>query len=182
MARTPPPSRRNNARRPRSRSPHPGEQGQSILIEQQASLHRLVSKQQRGGDTQSNFLIRPFSRSSSGTSLRSFGSSNNGTSDQLPLLQEQTTYGSSSLTEKTLRFQVVVWYIGKLDVVTGSLPMTFRVTLFWNDDSNTINNNSGSMDTMDTMTEEDTKPSSTAATKIRNGCHGGEHQQLCLSM
>ena len=33
----------------------------------------------------------------------------------------------------TIRFQVVVWNIGKLDVVTGSVPMTFRVTLFWND-------------------------------------------------
>ena len=33
----------------------------------------------------------------------------------------------------TIRFQVVVWNIGKLDVVTGSVPMTFRVSLFWND-------------------------------------------------
>jgi len=33
----------------------------------------------------------------------------------------------------TIRFQVVVWNIGKLDVVSASVPMTFRVTLFWND-------------------------------------------------
>jgi hypothetical protein len=36
-------------------------------------------------------------------------------------------------TPRTIRFQVVMWNIGKLDVVTGSVPMTFRVSLFWND-------------------------------------------------
>ena len=54
--------------------------------------------------------------------------------------QHHILYGSSSSLRgpppeevKTIRFQVVVWNVGKLDVVTGSVPMTFRVSLFWND-------------------------------------------------
>ena len=39
----------------------------------------------------------------------------------------------SSAAMNTIRFQVVVWYVGKLDVVEGRVPVTFRVTLFWND-------------------------------------------------
>lgn len=33
----------------------------------------------------------------------------------------------------TIRFQVILCNIGKLDVATGSVPMTFRVSLFWED-------------------------------------------------
>jgi hypothetical protein len=50
---------------------------------------------------------------------------------------ERLLYGSNRSPipqqQRTIRFQVVVWNIGKLDVVTGSVPMTFRVSLFWND-------------------------------------------------
>jgi hypothetical protein len=56
--------------------------------------------------------------------------------DSMPLLRENRAYGAingSAETVRTIRFQVLIWYIGKLDVVTGSVPMTFRVTLFWND-------------------------------------------------
>jgi hypothetical protein len=38
-----------------------------------------------------------------------------------------------SNTACVIRFQVVIWNIGKLDVVSGSVTMTFRVSLFWND-------------------------------------------------
>jgi hypothetical protein len=31
-----------------------------------------------------------------------------------------------------IRFQVVIWNVGQLDVVAGTVPMTFRVSLFWN--------------------------------------------------
>ena len=37
--------------------------------------------------------------------------------------------------KRTIRFQVVVWYVGQMDMVQGRVPMTFRVTLFWNDHS-----------------------------------------------
>lgn len=38
-----------------------------------------------------------------------------------------------SQRKQTIRFQVVVWYIGQIDMVQGRVPMTFRVTIFWND-------------------------------------------------
>ena len=50
---------------------------------------------------------------------------------------EHHTYGSSSSrirdvsSHKHVRFQVVVWYVGPIDVVLGLVPMKFRVTLFW---------------------------------------------------
>jgi hypothetical protein len=54
--------------------------------------------------------------------------------DSMPLVRENRSYGAiHESADKTIRFQVLIWYIGKLDVVTGSVPMTFRVTLFWND-------------------------------------------------
>jgi hypothetical protein len=41
---------------------------------------------------------------------------------------------SSALRPKqSIRFQVVVWYVGQIDMVQGRVPMTFRVTIFWND-------------------------------------------------
>lgn len=49
---------------------------------------------------------------------------------------DKLTSSSSVASDKnvrTIRFQVVVWNIGKLDVVAGTVPMTFRVSLFWND-------------------------------------------------
>eukprot|EP00522_Entomoneis_paludosa_P008998 CAMPEP_0172455744 /NCGR_PEP_ID=MMETSP1065-20121228/12219_1 /TAXON_ID=265537 /ORGANISM="Amphiprora paludosa, Strain CCMP125" /LENGTH=460 /DNA_ID=CAMNT_0013208215 /DNA_START=133 /DNA_END=1512 /DNA_ORIENTATION=+ len=35
---------------------------------------------------------------------------------------------------RTIRCQVVVWYVGHVDVVQSHVMMRFRVTLFWNDD------------------------------------------------
>uniref|UniRef100_A0A8J9X1G5 Uncharacterized protein n=1 Tax=Phaeodactylum tricornutum TaxID=2850 RepID=A0A8J9X1G5_PHATR len=32
----------------------------------------------------------------------------------------------------TIRFQVIVWYVGKIDMVEGRVPITFRVTIYWN--------------------------------------------------
>jgi hypothetical protein len=72
-------------------------------------------------------MVRPMGKSMSSISL---------SSDSMPLLRENRAYGSTSASAeivRTIRFQVLIWYIGKLDVVTGSVPMTFRVTLFWND-------------------------------------------------
>ena len=47
------------------------------------------------------------------------------------------SFRSSPRTVQTangIRFQVVLWYVGAVDVVLGHVPMRFRVTLFWNDD------------------------------------------------
>merc|ERR1712194_202377 len=44
-------------------------------------------------------------------------------------------YNSTSgfLTVKTIRCQVVVWNIGKPNVLTSRVPVKFRLTLFWNE-------------------------------------------------
>jgi hypothetical protein len=40
--------------------------------------------------------------------------------------------GNSSVYN-SIRFQVLVWSVGALDVVQGRVPVTFRLTMFWND-------------------------------------------------
>jgi len=39
-------------------------------------------------------------------------------------------YGSS-LSQRLVRFQVVVWYVGPIDVVLGLVSIKFRVTIYW---------------------------------------------------
>jgi hypothetical protein len=68
----------------------------------------------------------------------------NGSNDSLTPLWKpvQNYYSSIQYTPqiaapyelKTIRFQVVIWYVGKIDVVQGRVPATFRVTMFWNAD------------------------------------------------
>jgi len=40
---------------------------------------------------------------------------------------------SSKKPKESIRFQVVVWDVGPVDVALGRVPMTFRVTMFWED-------------------------------------------------
>lgn len=47
---------------------------------------------------------------------------------------------SSSSSQKTIRFQVVVWYVGKPDEVLGKVEMKFRVTIFWNNTDSSDDN------------------------------------------
>ncbi|KAL7530287.1 hypothetical protein ACHAXR_003405 [Thalassiosira sp. AJA248-18] len=47
------------------------------------------------------------------------------------------TNNRSIIKKKTIRFQVVIWHIGTIDVQTGHVKMRFRLTLFWNDDNTT---------------------------------------------
>jgi hypothetical protein len=65
--------------------------------------------------------------------------------------------GAAGIAVNTVRFQVVVWNIGTLDVVAGTVPMTFRISLFWNDISN--NNSSGDLgaggEEDDALTQDD---------------------------
>jgi len=40
---------------------------------------------------------------------------------------------AKNVPRKSIRFQVVIWHIGTIDVQTGHVKMRFRLTLFWND-------------------------------------------------
>ena len=112
------------------------EQGQSYFIERQNSIHHNLSKMNNipgmvSQDGSVSFL--PMSRSGSiNNSLRSLPEARS-----LLNSEHRPVYGQSlspvSMITNTIRFQVVIWNIGKLDVVSGSVPMTFRVSLFWND-------------------------------------------------
>lgn len=57
----------------------------------------------------------------------------NGSSKTLPY--GTNTWGVPEKLVKTLRFQVLVWHVGALDVIQGQVVMKFRVSLFWNDDT-----------------------------------------------
>mmetsp|Transcript_7392 Transcript_7392/g.16758 ORF Transcript_7392/g.16758 Transcript_7392/m.16758 type:complete len:465 (-) Transcript_7392:136-1530(-) len=56
-----------------------------------------------------------------------YGSANNHVNGNGPLLS------SGAKVLKSIRFQVVIWHIGTIDVQTGFINMRFRLTLFWND-------------------------------------------------
>jgi len=75
-------------------------------------------------------LLKPLSQSQ--TSLSGMTRS----SSWLLALSGAEQYGSMDdflQNRYKIRFQVVVWYVGKIDVAEGKVPMTFRVTMFWND-------------------------------------------------
>lgn len=55
--------------------------------------------------------------------------------DSIPLIQcynNGFVDSTRNQLQKTIRFQVVVWHIGQIDMVQGRVPITFRVTIFWN--------------------------------------------------
>jgi hypothetical protein len=72
-----------------------------------------------------------------------------------PILQPRTPppqiLQSNNNQINTIRVQVVIWNIGKLDVVTGAVPMTFRVSLFWNDSSMAQNSSEETLDDNNTL-------------------------------
>jgi len=45
----------------------------------------------------------------------------------------ESEYGSNDTRNhnRSVRFQVVVWYIGPIDVVLGLVKMKFRVSIYW---------------------------------------------------
>ena len=56
-----------------------------------------------------------------------------GTSRMVPrALSGKQSPDHKDLTGGSVRFQVVVWYIGPIDVVLGLVTMKFRITIFWN--------------------------------------------------
>lgn len=127
------------------------EYGQSFIIRRNESLHNfqayMKKSDQRG---ESAPLLAPAGQNGK-RPLAVFNNSNN------------NYYSSSSSTapsltpppvelpvESSLRFQVVVWNIGKLDVIEGRVPMTFRVTMFWNDITS-VRANSSPLDDNESM-------------------------------
>jgi len=72
-----------------------------------------------------------------------FVNSNGGTPTNM-LTPSPLPYTSRLAPLRSIRFQVVVWYVGPVDVVLGRVNMKFRVTLFWNDEGSagdTLNDN-----------------------------------------
>ena len=61
-----------------------------------------------------------------------------GLDDQTSSVLSLRSYGSLCLgdsfadSNRSIRFQVVVWYVGRPDEVLGRVEMKFRVTVFWN--------------------------------------------------
>jgi len=97
------------------------EHGQNFIIRRNESLHSLRYKQQ-------NHLNVGEVSSLLGPRTASYNSQISGSaSDSMPVLLSPGESASG------IRFQVVLWNVGKLDVVEARVPVTFRVSLFWND-------------------------------------------------
>jgi hypothetical protein len=70
-------------------------------------------------------------------------------SKSIPSILEVKQYGARSHDKiRTIRFQVVVWYVGSVDVVRGQVPMTFRLSVFWNAD---LDDDDGLLDEADSV-------------------------------
>ena len=78
--------------------------GPSFIMEQCTNAHKKIR------DTENGIL-----RASSANGLHRYGS-------------------FSTAHEKCIRFQVIIWSAGPVDVLNGRVTMKFRVTLFWNSD------------------------------------------------
>jgi hypothetical protein len=73
-----------------------------------------------------------------------------------PLVGKQETYGthrkstkmkSIRFQDESIRFQVVIWYVGPVNVQIGQVSMRFRITLFWNDKRTRNNGEAGKFTT-----------------------------------
>lgn len=59
---------------------------------------------------------------------------NNGSFNKLYPYGSNRWYVPEKLVN-TIRFQVLVWHIGRLDVIQGQVSMKFRITIFWNEEN-----------------------------------------------
>lgn len=101
-------------------SPGCVEHGQTLIIDDNLSAHEQRNKQK-------SILKRSGSFNEQAPLLRK--------SMSIPSILEVKQYGARSLDKiRIIRFQVVVWYVGSVDVVRGQVPMTFRLSIFWNAD------------------------------------------------
>jgi hypothetical protein len=120
-----------------------GAYGPTIILERNLSKHRDLNRFDGGeslprsgsANSATNSEGAPLLKRSSSSMYNSMGQR----STSIPSILEH--YGlpdgrqssALGLDDQTIRFQIVVWYIGKVDVVQGRVPMTFRITMFWND-------------------------------------------------
>ena len=73
-----------------------------------------------------------------GSSLESLEVDNQGVENGYGFYNTFSSRPSSPKTvqfSQSIRFQVLIWNVGALDVVQHRVPVTFRVTIFWNDPS-----------------------------------------------
>lgn len=99
------------------------EHGQTLIIDDNLSQHRRSEQRNKAR----SILKKSSSFSESAPLLRR--------SSSVPSILEVKEYGARSQDRiRTIRFQVVVWYVGTVDVVQGKVPMTFRISIFWNAD------------------------------------------------
>lgn len=99
------------------------EHGQTLIIDDNLSQHRRIEQRNK-----KRGILKKSSSFSESTPLMRRSSS-------VPSILEVKEYGARSQDKiRTIRFQVVVWYVGQVDVVQGKVPMTFRLSIFWNTD------------------------------------------------
>lgn len=139
---------------------------QKTILERNRSVHRALNKLGKTG-------IRRSSSCNSGHSGESDGIVNHTQpgnnsllheTDQCPLIRSVLSPSGNSIPsileyynngfmdstrglQNTIRFQVVVWHVGQVDTVQGCVPVTFRVTTFWNalsDELDTADNDTAS--------------------------------------
>ena len=127
---------------------------QNQIMEQNFQQHQLAASKKKGSGMHANLnaaahssFRRNNSASSDTASVNTpllLGSSSRpnsipssleyygGNPHQAPQ-QQSPPQSPTFTTERNIRFQVVVWYIGTIDMIQGRVPVTFRITLFWND-------------------------------------------------
>lgn len=101
------------------------EHAQTLVLDQNNEFH---TKKKSGGSKKPSggILKRSRSYSESRPLFRS---------QSIPMSLEYGSDGRQFSPDHSIRFQVVVWYVGKIDVVEGRVPMTFRLTIFWYDNT-----------------------------------------------
>ena len=120
---------------------------QTSIIDQNLQRHKDAEEKAKKKSPLSRSLSNPYFVESIGESTPLFPPENqlrgfpmmiapvlrNNTLTDSTHSQRTWISGASTRQKQTLRFQVVVWYVGQIDMVQGRIPMTFRVTVFWND-------------------------------------------------
>lgn len=116
-------------------SPNP----QSELPESEArKVFRYLQHQQQQRKKSSEaeeYYVGTSTGTTTGTESPPLSSSINNSSHSLSSLWAMSSSQQTMQQQQQgmIRFQVLVWNIGALDVVQGRVPVTFRVTIFWND-------------------------------------------------
>jgi len=113
--------------------------GQTMILERNFSHHQLrrpTSFVRSNNSSERSPLLRPQSTGDFSTQSSTIGY-------DLDSPRPPHIISNINNNKNTIRFQVVVWSIGQVDVVQGRVPATFRITVFWNDDSNDLVDNDG---------------------------------------